>query len=72
MLTHNEDLHELNLGWHPRAEDALWRPDLQEPKRSENGSWNVRYRGGVKSRAVETMRTLVAGHAPWLRIRYAF
>ncbi|MEU3902604.1 spore photoproduct lyase family protein [Streptomyces goshikiensis] len=72
MLTHNEDLHELNLGWHPRAEDALWRPDLQEPKRSENGSWNVRYRGGVKSRAVETMRTLVAAHAPWLRIRYAF
>ncbi|MER8096026.1 spore photoproduct lyase family protein [Streptomyces goshikiensis] len=72
MLTHNEDLHELNLGWHPRAEDALWRPDLQEPKRSENGSWNVRYRGGVKSGAVETMRTLVASHAPWLRIRYAF
>ncbi|MFE3786250.1 spore photoproduct lyase family protein [Streptomyces goshikiensis] len=72
MLTHNEDLHELNLGWHPRAEDALWRPDLQEPKRSENGSWNVRYRSGVKSGAVETMRTLVARHAPWLRIRYAF
>ncbi|MFF2401713.1 spore photoproduct lyase family protein [Streptomyces goshikiensis] len=72
MLTHNEDLHELNLGWHPRAEDALWRPALQEPKRSENGSWNVRYRVGVKSGAVETMRTLVARHAPWLRIRYAF
>ncbi|MFH8640133.1 spore photoproduct lyase family protein [Streptomyces goshikiensis] len=72
MLTHNEDLHELNLGWHPRAEDALWRPDLQEPKRSENGSWNIRYRSGVKSGAVETMRTLVARHAPWLRIRYAF
>ncbi|MFE3991395.1 hypothetical protein ACFXPW_06780 [Streptomyces goshikiensis] len=32
----------------------------------------LRYRGGVKSRAVETMRTLVAGNAPWLRIRYAF
>ncbi|MEU8942457.1 spore photoproduct lyase family protein [Streptomyces goshikiensis] len=72
MLTHNEDLHELNLGWHPRAEDALWRPDFQEPKRSENGSWNVRYRAGAKSGAVETMRTLVARHAPWLRIRYAF
>ncbi|MFJ7206115.1 spore photoproduct lyase family protein [Streptomyces sp. NPDC098789] len=72
MLTHNEDLHELNLGWHPRAEDALWRPDLQEPKRSQNGSWNVRYQGGVKSVAVEKLRALVATHAPWLRIRYAF
>ncbi|MER5966430.1 spore photoproduct lyase family protein [Streptomyces sp. NPDC002057] len=72
MLTHNEDLHGLNLGWHPRAEDALWRPDLQQPKRSQNGSWNVRYRPGVKSAAVETMRMLVATHAPWLRIRYAF
>ncbi|MER5779664.1 spore photoproduct lyase family protein [Streptomyces sp. NPDC002039] len=72
MLTHNKDLHELNLGWHPRAEEALWRPDLQQPKRSQNGSLNVRYRGGVKAEAVETMRTLVAAHAPWLRIRYAF
>ncbi|MFD3775297.1 spore photoproduct lyase family protein [Streptomyces sp. NPDC058612] len=72
MLTHNEDLHELNLGWHPRAEDALWQPGLQQPKRSENGSANVRYRDGVKAGAVETVRTLVATHAPWLRIRYAF
>ncbi|MER6388536.1 spore photoproduct lyase family protein [Streptomyces sp. NPDC059382] len=72
MLTHNKDLHDLNLGWHPRAEEALWRPDLQEPKRSQNGSLNVRYRGGVKAEAVETMRSLVAAHAPWLRIRYAF
>ncbi|WP_046775745.1 spore photoproduct lyase family protein [Streptomyces yangpuensis] len=72
MLTHNQDLHELNLGWHPRAEDVLWRPDLQQPKRSENGSWNVRYRRDVKAGAVARMRELVAAHAPWLRIRYAF
>ncbi|MDX6763126.1 spore photoproduct lyase family protein [Streptomyces sp. F8] len=72
MLTHNKDLHELNLGWHPRAEDVLWQPRLQEPKRSQNGSWNVRYRGGVKGGAVAVMRELVAAHAPWLGIRYAF
>ncbi|MEV6677502.1 spore photoproduct lyase family protein [Streptomyces erythrochromogenes] len=72
MLTHNKDLHELNLGWHPRAEDVLWQPRLQEPKRSQNGSWNVRYRGDVKAGAVAAMRGLVAAHAPWLRIRYAF
>ncbi|WP_405428509.1 spore photoproduct lyase family protein [Streptomyces erythrochromogenes] len=72
MLTHNKDLHELNLGWHPRAEDVLWQPRLQEPKRSQNGSWNVRYRGHAKAAAVASMRELVAAHAPWLRIRYAF
>ncbi|MDK9499274.1 spore photoproduct lyase family protein [Streptomyces katrae] len=72
MLTHNEDLHDLNLGWHPRAEDALWRPDLQEPKRSENGGINVRYQRAVKYDAVDRMRALVARQAPWLRIRYAF
>ncbi|MFE7094984.1 spore photoproduct lyase family protein [Streptomyces erythrochromogenes] len=72
MLTHNADLHEINLGWHPRAEDVLWQPRLQEPKRSQNGSWNVRYRGDVKAAAVAAMRGLVAAHAPWLRIRYAF
>jgi hypothetical protein len=72
MLTHNRDLHEVNMAWHPRAEQALWRPDLQQPKRSENGSWNVRYRNGTKATAVETIRGLVATHAPWLTIRYAF
>lgn len=31
-LTHNEGLHDLNLQWHPRAEEWLWRPDIQEAK----------------------------------------
>lgn len=72
MLTHNRELHEVNLGWHPRAEDVLWRPDVQQAKRSENGSVNVRYRTGVKGEAVEAVRRLIAAHAPWLRLRYAF
>ncbi|MGY1724805.1 spore photoproduct lyase family protein [Blastococcus sp. SYSU DS0533] len=72
MLTHNEALHEVNLGWHPTAEQLLWRPDLQEPKRSQNGQDNVRYRAGVKREAVARLRELVAQEAPWLRIRYAF
>lgn len=72
LLTHNEGLHEVNLGWHPTAEEVLWRPDLQQPKRSENGAVNVRYRNGVKRAGVEQVRALVARHAPWLRIRYAF
>ncbi|MFG3550709.1 spore photoproduct lyase family protein [Streptomyces sp. NPDC047725] len=72
MLTHNRELHEVNLGWHPRAEETLWRPELQEAKRSGNGALNVRYRAGVKAEAVARLRALVAAHAPWLRIRYAF
>ncbi|MEU0127832.1 spore photoproduct lyase family protein [Streptomyces sp. NPDC006289] len=72
MLTHNRDLHEVNMAWHPRAEDAIWRPGLQQAKRSENGSWNVRYRNTVKAEAVETVRRLVHAHTPWLPIRYAF
>jgi spore photoproduct lyase family protein len=72
MLTHNRDLHEVNLGWHPKAEDLLWRPEIQQPKRSQNGQWNVRYRNDVKRAGVDRLQELVAHHAPWLRIRYAF
>lgn len=72
MLTHNEDLHGVNLGWHPRAEEVLWQPDLQQPKRSENGALNVRYRNTVKREAVETLRRVIESRAPWLRVRYAF
>jgi spore photoproduct lyase family protein len=72
MLTHNRDLHEVNLGWHPRAEDVLWRPELQQAKRSESGMWNVRYRNDRKREGVQGIGDLIAAHAPWLRVRYAF
>jgi spore photoproduct lyase family protein len=72
MLTHNRDLHEVNLGWHPRAEDVLWRPELQQAKRSQTGMWNVRYRNDVKREGVSAVQDLIAAHAPWLRVRYAF
>ncbi|MFD7063701.1 hypothetical protein [Streptomyces sp. NPDC059906] len=72
MLKHNRGLYEVNLGRHPRAEEALWRPEVQQAERSENGALNVRYRADVKAGAVARLRALVAAHAPWLRIRYAF
>ncbi|MHA6761246.1 spore photoproduct lyase family protein [Streptacidiphilus sp. PAMC 29251] len=72
MLTHNQQLHEVNLGWHPRAEDLLWQPAAQEAKRSENGALNVRYARGIKHDALVRLRELIAAHAPWLRVRYAF
>ncbi|MCG8916558.1 spore photoproduct lyase family protein [Actinokineospora sp. PR83] len=72
MLTHNLALHQVNLAWHPRAEDLLWQPRLQEPKRSENGAANVRYRAGLKRQFLDQFLALVAECAPYLRVRYAF
>jgi spore photoproduct lyase len=72
FLTHNRELHEVNLGWHPKAEEVLWRPDLQQPKRSQNGGWNVRYRTGDKGRAVAALTDLIDARTPYCRIRYAF
>jgi len=72
FLTHNDRLHDVNLGWHPRAEDVLWRPDLQESKRSQTGGWNLRYRAAEKRRYVAAFRRLVAERLPGCEIRYAF
>jgi len=72
FLTHNEALHEVNLAWHPGGEELLWRPDLQQPKRSQNGQWNVRYRTAWKGRWVRTLTDLIGEHLPACRVRYAF
>ncbi|HEU4674365.1 MAG TPA: spore photoproduct lyase family protein [Motilibacteraceae bacterium] len=72
FLTHNDRLHETNLRWHPKAEDVLWRPELQETKRSETGGINVRYRTGEKGRYVRQLLDLIEQRAAYLRVRYAF
>lgn len=72
FLTHNEALHEVNLGWHPQGEELLWRPDLQEAKTSSSGQVNVRYRTGWKGRWVRQLTDLVAEKLPGCRVRYAF
>lgn len=72
FLTHNERLHEVNLGWHPQAEKVLWRPDLQESKVSSNGFTNVRYPSRTKAGYVRQLTALIEKIAPYCRIRYAF
>ncbi|WP_066341083.1 spore photoproduct lyase family protein [Azohydromonas lata] len=72
FLTHNEALHEVNLGWHPKAEEILWVPRLQETKRSENGADNVRYRSGTKGRMVAIFKALLEEGLPGCAVRYAF
>ncbi|MFG2167075.1 hypothetical protein [Micromonospora chersina] len=72
FLTHNDRLHEVNLGWHPKAEELLWRPDLQQPKRSQTGGWYMCYRTGQKGRYVTALTDLIAARVPYCRVRYAF
>ncbi|SEK78746.1 hypothetical protein SAMN04515665_10552 [Blastococcus sp. DSM 46786] len=71
LPTHDEALHEVDLGWHPTAEQLLRRPDLPEPERSSDGADDVRHRAGGRAAAVERLRGLVFREAPWLGIRYA-
>jgi spore photoproduct lyase len=72
LLTHNQGLHEVNLGWHPKGEELLWRPDIQQVKRSQSGQLNVRYRTGWKGHWVGQLTDLMAERMPYCRIRYAF
>ena len=72
LLTHNQELHEVNLGWHPRGEELIWRPDLQQAKRSQSSQLNVRYRTGWKGRWVDQLTELIAERMPYCRVRYAF
>ena len=72
FLTHNEQLHEVNMSWHPKAEEVLWKPDLQEVKYSQTGGRNVRYKRGFKKDLVDELVQLVDKKLPYCRIRYAF
>lgn len=72
FLTHNADLHETNLRWHPHAEEWLWHPEWQEAKVSGTGGHNLRYRRDLKRGWVATFRALLAAHMPYCAVRYAF
>jgi spore photoproduct lyase family protein len=72
FLTHNDRLHEVNMGWHSKGEDLLWRPDLQETKFSQTGGKNVRYKRGFKRTLVEAFCELLETRLPYCTIRYAF
>lgn len=72
FLTHNEQLHEVNMSWHPKAEEVLWVPEQQEVKYSQTGGRNVRYKRGLKSELVDNLVDLVHKELSWCKIRYAF
>jgi spore photoproduct lyase len=72
FLTHNEQLHEVNMGWHPKAEEVLWRPEIQEVKYSQTGGRNVRYKRGLKRELVDALVDMVHKEMPYCPILYAF
>jgi spore photoproduct lyase family protein len=69
FLTHSPELHEMNLQWHPKAEDLLWRPEIQEPK---EGATTLRYRRGFKGEQVRRLQEILAQVMPYCTVRYAF
>lgn len=72
FLTHNAQLHEVNLGWHPKAEALLWTPEIQEGKTSQMGGENVRYRHGFKGQQIAAFKALLKRKMPYCTVRYAF
>jgi spore photoproduct lyase len=73
FLTHTEELHEVNLGWHPKGEKILWQPEMQEHKVSQaSGDRVLRYKRGLKRPLVAEFKALLAARMPYCRVRYAF
>ena len=72
FLTHNDKLHQINLGWHPKGEEYLWTPELQETKYSQTGGRNLRYKRGLKSELVADFLALLSERLPQCQVRYAF
>ncbi len=73
FLTHTEELHKVNLSWHPKGERLLWRPDIQEQKISQaSGDQVLRYEKRFKRGLVREFEGLLSEHLPYCGIRYAF
>jgi spore photoproduct lyase len=73
FLTHSEELHNVNLQWHPKGEEILWRPDLQEHKISQASCERVlRYKKDLKRPLVAEFKALLTELMPYCRVRYAF
>ena len=72
FLTHNEKKHQYNLKHNLPGEDMLWRPELQEAKKSQYGGDNIQYKYPLKAQYVHEFRALHELLIPWNTIRYIF
>tara|TARA_R100000655_G_scaffold6472_4_gene18532 strand:+ start:1216 stop:2070 length:855 start_codon:yes stop_codon:yes gene_type:complete len=72
FLTHNENRHIYNLTDNPKAEDDLWTSQWQEPKISQYGGKNIRYKSRIKGELINRFRAVHSEVIPWNTIRYIF
>ena len=72
FLTHNFKKHTDNMNAHPKSEEDLWMPAMQEPKTSQYGGENIRYKLGHKSEFIKRFINLHNSKIPWNKIRYIF
>lgn len=72
FLTHNKDKHERNLHDKLMGEEILWKPEIQEPKISQYGGSNIRYRSSNKLEYIKQFTELHDAIIPWNTIRYIF
>ena len=72
FLTHNEKKHEYNLANNMPGEEYLWRPDIQESKKSQYGGDNIRYKHDLKAEYIRQWTELHNQIIPFNTIRYIF
>ena len=72
FLTHNEELHNINMQWYPKGESLIWTPQWQETKISCTGGTNLRYSYNIKKMLVDKAKNLILTHLPYCKIRYIF
>ena len=72
FLTHNKNKHEYNLEHKKSGEHLLWTPEIQEPKISQYGGDNIRYKRHFKREWVNQFIELQDKILPWNKIRYIF
>jgi spore photoproduct lyase len=72
FLTHSEKKHIDNLDKGRAGEDLLWLPKYQEPKTSQFGGKNIRYKLSIKQNCIDRFKKLHEEVIPWNTIRYIF
>lgn len=72
FLTHNEEKHLQNIKDNLKGEELLWKPEIQEDKKSMYGGNNLRYKFPLKEKYIEEFKKLHKTIIPWNFIRYIF
>lgn len=72
FLTHNKEKHLVNLANNTQGEHLLWNQHLQEPKTSQYGGHNVRYKHTLKAEFIRQWLELHSEIIPWNQVRYIF